>query len=410
MAKYLENGPCILKSELQHIEKGVSEPNRAYLLKYEDFLSLNGRKDRTRYKRLFELRTVCGLGVCKDFKALTKEDVEEIVRRVNRLKAMTAEGKSLDRDLNSYSKARIKLTFKQFVRWLLDSKADALVGWVKLDMNATNAKLPTEMLDETDIERLLTACRNVRDRALICLLWDTGARIGEVLNLRMKDLTLSSKGPSRIILTGKTGTRITPLSVSVPALTRYVNEWRRGAASEAPLFVTIRHNEPTQQAMDYPNVKTLLVDLKRRSGLEKRLHAHVLRYSRCTYLISHGMSTSAMVKFFGWKNEKMVGHYGKLSTAQVEEDFFRAMGMKQNGEPEKPKLTAKLCYKCHAANEPTAHFCINCASSLDKTPYEQLDDYESLRSELHDMKAAFNLLLERLDAKTKENVMKVLEK
>ena len=398
MAKYLVNGPHILENELKRIDKDVEEPNRSYLKSYQDFLALNSKKERTQYKRLSELRAICGLQACKDFRKLTKKDAEEIVRRVNKLKVRTAEGKTLNQDLNAYSKARTKLTFKQFVTWLDPKTAPESVGWIKLDRSATSEKLPEEMLTEEDVQKLLDACKgNIRNRALISLIWDSGARIGEILNLKVKDLTLSSSGPSRVVLTGKTGTRVTPLADSVPALAIYLNSLRRGAKPADPLFTTLQNGLPTDNALDYPDVKKLLGELKARSGVIKRVHAHVFRYSRCTYLVAHGMSANALMRHFGWKSTKMVEHYGKLSTAQVEEDFYRATGLNHGHEPDKPKLIS-TCWKCHASAEAGAVYCVNCGSALDKTQFEKLDEHERMAKELAEIKE----YLEELDKKFPE--------
>jgi site-specific recombinase XerD len=402
MAGYLSSGPRELKGELARIERHVQEPNRKYLVDYGDFLGLNNRKERTAMKRLIELRTVCQLGVCNDFKNMTKAEVEEIVRRINRLERNNRLGQSLHMPLAAYSKARIRITFKAFVKWLLGDRANELVGWVKMDRAAGTSKLPDELLTEDDVEKLLNACRNQRDKALIALLWDAGARIGEVLNLRVKDVVMSASSPSYVLLDGKTGRRRTPLSVSVPFLARYINDMRRDAGADAPLFITIRLNTPTNNALDYTNVKMLFEDLKGRSNLNKRLHSHLFRYSRCTFLATHGMSSVALERFFGWKNTKMPDHYSRLSGQQVDSEFFSAVGMKEEGEPEKPKLVSRPCYKCHVNNEATAKCCINCGSPLDKSPTEQLDEMETLRSELDKTKEAM--------AETQQNLEVLMKK
>lgn len=407
MATYLKNGPQLLANEMERIKKHISAPNRDYLLKYQDFLALNGRKDRTQWKRLYEIRAVCELGVCNDFMSLTKEETEEIVRRINKMKVRS--GINRDHDLNVYSKARTKLTFKQFIKWLLGSDADPIIGWVKMGKAASIQKLPTDMLTESDIERLVSVCLNPRDRFLIMLMWDSGARIGEILNCRIKDLSLSANGPSRITLNGKTGLRVTPLSVSVPYAARYINEWRADAKGDDPLFITIQKNRPTKNAMDYPNVKKMLSDAKARCKLDKRLHAHLFRFSRCTFLISKGMSTTAMTKFFGWSSAKMIQHYGKLDTSQVEQDFYRATGMKTNGEPERPKLIIKKCYKCHANAETTDKFCPACGTSLDRSEYEDLLEQIKMKEELDDIKMKINILLNSLDQETQKKLMRMMK-
>lgn len=163
-APYLTNGDRLLECQLALIYKSVPEPNRSYLLDYGKYLSRNDKKARTGTKRLGELRSVCALDICKDFKAITNREVEVIVEQINILKAKNGKGENLDREVTAYSKARIKLTFKQFIKWLTGS--DALVSWIKLSKIAAAMKLPEELLTEEDVEKLLKSCLNPRDLAL----------------------------------------------------------------------------------------------------------------------------------------------------------------------------------------------------------------------------------------------------
>jgi len=393
-ATYLNSGRRILGYEARLIERNVQEPNRGYLFKYADFLSLNNRKERTLAKRLNELRAVCGLGVCKDFKKLEKEDVEEIVRRVNVMEVRNSKHQSLHRPLCGYSKARIKLTFKQFIKWLKGS--DELVSWIKLDRVSATLKLPEELLTEEDVERLLTACRTQRDTALIALLWDSGARIGEALNCKVKDVVFSSESANYVILDGKTGRRRTPLSVSVPYLSRYINA-RKNCGKEDPLFVSIEHNQFSKISMEYSTVRKVFGELRARAKVEKRIHPHVFRYSRCSYLSALGMPNEAMKLFFGWSNLKMISHYSRLSGAQVDEAFYRSLGMKESGEVMRPKLNTKSCFKCHELCEATAKHCNNCGSRLDKTPFDEISEIEDMKQRLEFQEGAIEKLKDMLD-------------
>jgi len=62
------------------------------------------------------------------------------------------------------------------------------------------------MLAQDEIQHVIDAAINKRDKALIALLWDIGARIGEIGNLRIKDVKYDDIGIS-ILVSGKTGQR-----------------------------------------------------------------------------------------------------------------------------------------------------------------------------------------------------------
>ena len=108
----------------------------------------------------------------KDAKKVTQTEMEDLVVKIT--KSQRAE----------ISKNRIKMTLKSFYKWLYgDDVSPKIVKWIKIDKSVSN-KLPEELLTEEDIASLLNECKNQRDKAIIALLWDTGMRVGELLNLR----------------------------------------------------------------------------------------------------------------------------------------------------------------------------------------------------------------------------------
>lgn len=62
------------------------------------------------------------------------------------------------------------------------------------------------MLKENEVELMIGAASNKRDRVIIALLWDIGARIGEIGNLRIKDVKFDDI-EGAIVVNGKTGPR-----------------------------------------------------------------------------------------------------------------------------------------------------------------------------------------------------------
>jgi integrase/recombinase XerD len=110
------------------------------------------------------------------------------------------------------------------------------------------------MLIEEEVKKLIEACKNQRDKTVIALLRDTGMRVGELLNLKVKDITLSD-GLSHVMASGKTGDRMVPLVFAVPYLANYLNDFRKGGKQEDPLFIVIDRSTPTNRPMDYIHVR-----------------------------------------------------------------------------------------------------------------------------------------------------------
>jgi integrase len=51
-----------------------------------------------------------------------------------------------------------------------------------------------QMITYDELQSLLNACKNSRDKAIISLLWDSGIRVSEILKLKVKDFQRSSDG------------------------------------------------------------------------------------------------------------------------------------------------------------------------------------------------------------------------
>jgi len=68
----------------------------------------------------------------------------------------------------------VKKTLKKFFKWL---EKEELVNWFSLG-NVDPKVSPQDLITEEEFEAMLNACMNSRDRAMISLLYESGARIG----------------------------------------------------------------------------------------------------------------------------------------------------------------------------------------------------------------------------------------
>ena len=171
-------------------------------------MELNNRKSRTVAKRLGELRYVLLL-LKKDAKKATKEDIEEVVMGINK-----ARRRDTNIELATITKRKLKVTLRSFYKWLYNADTyPDIVKWIKVDPDRGN-KLPEDMLIEEEVKTLIEACKNQRDKTVIALLWDTGMKVGELLNLKVKDITLSDT-LSHVLASGKTVDRREPLIFAI---------------------------------------------------------------------------------------------------------------------------------------------------------------------------------------------------
>ena len=179
--------------------------------------------------------------------------------------------------------------------------------------------LPPEVLTEGEVRALIGACskRGVtghRNRALLAILWRTGVRISEALELRPHDVDFKN-GTVRVRLGKGLKPRTTVLSDldALPLVDRWLEE--RGklqtVGQGAPLFCTLR-GTPT----DTSYVRHLMPRLAKRAGLERRVHPHGLRHTHAAGLAMVGVPVLAI--------QQQLGHHSLTTTAS----YLRKVGVR----------------------------------------------------------------------------------
>jgi integrase/recombinase XerD len=153
----------------------------------------------------------------------------------------------------------------------------------------------------------VSTARGVRDRALIELLYATGMRVSELVNIRPSDINLDA---CYLTCTGKGDKqRIVPIGDEAARWVRqYLRESRPALLnkrSSARLFVNARGGGPGLTRVGFWKI---LKGYARQAGLPRTLSPHMLRHSFATHLLERGADLRAI--------QMMLGH-ADLSTTQI---------------------------------------------------------------------------------------------
>jgi len=162
------------------------------------------------------------------------------------------------------------------------------------------------------VERLLAAAAapgeeqapaGLRSRALLELLYGTGARISEAVGLDVDDLDMEQKS---VLLSGKGGKqRLVPVgSYAIQAVRQWLDNGRPALTPRGPaLFVNARGGRLSRQT-----AWTLLRAAAGRAGIESTVSPHVLRHSYATHLLDGGADIRVV--------QELLGH-ASVTTTQV---------------------------------------------------------------------------------------------
>ena len=228
---------------------------------------------------------------------------------------------------------------------------------------------PDELLSDEELLALLRAAeggRNElvvkRDKAFIALLYESGARIGEIIKLKNKDVAPTEYG-FKIWVEGKTGRRAIPIIDSKKYLFEWGNTHPYGDDPEAPLFIKTRWGKPTREPLTLAGAHCLVKRLAERAKLKKRVFPHLLRHSRASELA--GVVTEAYLKkIMGWSmSSNMPSIYVHLGGVDVEREILKARGILPERQL-KSVLESRICPACGFENDPHFTYCARCGRPL----------------------------------------------
>lgn len=223
-----------------------------------------------------------------------------------------------------------------------------------------------ELLTDAEIKQMMNACTCDRDRCIIALLYSSGCRVGELCNLRIKDVTLRRESAS-LHLNGKTGERDIDMFVGVPELKQWMQTHPFRDNPDTYLIVGKLHRGTKfrDTRIGEKNIWALLKRLSVRAGIpeSKRVNPHSFRHKRATDLADH-MTTADLRYMFGWADMSSTPNvYVHSSRSKVKRKLAEIAGVRVP-ESVAPTTMIKQCPVCGTLNTATATWCINCLSTL----------------------------------------------
>ncbi|MBK6765798.1 MAG: tyrosine-type recombinase/integrase [bacterium] len=224
-------------------------------------------------------------------------------------------------ELSASSLQRKRAVLSDFSRYLrgrelIDSNPVAL-----LDSPRVKRPLP-HFFSESPLANVLDSLGSgwpeVRDRALLELLYGGGLRISEALDLTQDRLDLG-RGTARVIGKGKKE-RVIPLSkAAVSAMSDYLTARTTTfpAHPEGPLWLSDR-------GLPLTRFRAAKIIKFRLGGLMAEASPHKLRHSYATHLLAHGAELSAVQELLGHESVRTTERYTHVTTRRLREAYTMA--------------------------------------------------------------------------------------
>ena len=332
-----------LDSEYKRLDK-IPENERTKIIDFVNEIKITGITKYREYFYLVRIRMIYGILGDK----FLNPDKKAIINMFLGLKK-----KYTDSTIMDYENV-----MKRFYKWHFGSLPDFMD--IKFNHKSSHDR-KMDLITRGDIERMLDACNNTRDKALISLLYDSGCRIGQILTLRIEDIVFDEYGMI-LRVHGKTGNRSVRIIGDSIA---YLKDYIKSKDDKDEYLFTGLQKQNMHHAMKYYDARKLLINLKARTGIDKRIYPHLFRHSRASLLASK-VPEAPLENQMGWVHgSKMTSIYVHLSMRDQDNAILKAYGIdvkEKNEVEEKPKK----CPRCDYLNPANAKYCHNCWLPFDE--------------------------------------------
>jgi integrase/recombinase XerD len=196
-------------------------------------------------------------------------------------------------------------------------------------VNYLTAEELSEILSQPD----LTTDWGRRDAVMLSVLYDTGARVQELVDLSVRDVRLDS--PAQIRLTGKgRKIRVVPLlSGTVELLAQYMHEHRldRPERIDSPLFFN-RHGEHlSRSGVRYLLAKYTENARKAKPGLPDKISPHTMRHSKAMHLLQAGNPAPVIQAILGHADIRSTDIYARADMEMKRRALEKAIKIAPSG-------------------------------------------------------------------------------
>ncbi len=257
---------------------------------------------------------------------------------------------------------------KTFFKWLNgDEDYPEFIKGIKRNFKQ-KTRNPNEILNDQDVLNMVNVCGNLRDKSIIAVLYDSGMRISELLNLRFKDISYDDlQGTMNLtITTSKTGKgRNVLLITSVKYLTDYINSIQASIKNNPHSFVFLMMYKNTylNKQMTYPSVVRTLERKDILAKINKPVNPHAFRRASATNSSSFLTDSELMIRY-GWTKRETVSSYTFLNEKVVNDKLLQRYGkIPLNEAFKKSELEHVVCLNCGKESENNT-LCSNCARPL----------------------------------------------
>ncbi len=268
--------------------------------KYSDNTTNSYINDLMKFKKYFEKE--------KALKSIDNSDLRKYIKHLSESES----AKTVARNIS---------TLKSFYKYLLIDKYISKSPADSIVRPKIQKSLP-KVLTENEVDKLLnielTDNYSYRNKAMLELMYSSGLRVSELINLKVTDVDLDDM---LVRIFGKgSKERIIPIGdYAVKALNDYITYYRGGMLKKKPsnyLFLSSRGDKMTRQAFF-----KILRAIASKQGIKTEFSPHTLRHSFATHLLKHGADLRSIQELLGHSDVSSTQIYTHITNEKLKENY-----------------------------------------------------------------------------------------
>lgn len=244
----------------------------------------------------------------KEFNQLTKKDIQDYIQLLSKKKSAS----SVSRNIS---------TLKSFYKFLELNKYIKINPLSTIINPKTKQKLP-KVLSEAEVNTLLDInLKNdfdYRNKAMLELMYSSGLRVSELINLMVNDIDLNN---SLVRIFGKgSKERIIPLNdYATEALRNYILYYRKNFFKNGEnnyLFLNNHGKKMTRQGFF-----KILQKIAKEKNIKSELSPHTLRHSFASHLLKHGADLRSIQELLGHSDISTTQIYTHITSERLQKNY-----------------------------------------------------------------------------------------
>lgn len=244
----------------------------------------------------------------KDIKNITRKDIQQYLNQINKNQST----RSVSRNIS---------TLKSFYKYL---KLNSIVKTNPMDQinNPKSKKTLPKILSEEEINKILNiklkTDYDYRNKAMLELMYSSGLRVSELINLNVNDIDLEN---DTVKIFGKgSKERIIPINdYAKKSLKEYLISHRKELFKHGEnnyLFLNNHGNKMTRQGL-FKILKKIAIE----KNIKTEFSPHTLRHSFATHLLKYGADLRSIQELLGHSDISSTQIYTHITNEKLENDY-----------------------------------------------------------------------------------------